>query len=94
MVAKRVSRRKHPVKPGGLTGVPELTEPAVLGVLESAEARAPTAPGVDAEMRRGMIAAAAYFIAERRGFAAGHELDDWVAAEAAIEAQLQEASAA
>ena len=94
MVAKRVSRRKQPGKPGGVTGAPELTEPAVLGVLESAGTRPPTAPGVDAEMRQQMIAAAAYFMAERRGFAAGHELEDWVAAEAAIEAQLQEASAA
>jgi hypothetical protein len=31
------------------------------------------------------IAVAAYFLAERRGFAPGHELDDWLAAEDAIE---------
>lgn len=30
------------------------------------------------------IAVAAYFIAERRGFEPGHELDDWLAAEAEI----------
>ena len=30
------------------------------------------------------IALAAYFIAEKRGFAPGHELDDWLAAEAAV----------
>jgi hypothetical protein len=26
----------------------------------------------------------AYFIAEKRGFEPGHELDDWLAAEAAV----------
>ena len=30
------------------------------------------------------IALAAYFIAEKRGFAPGHELDDWLAAEAEL----------
>jgi hypothetical protein len=30
------------------------------------------------------ISLAAYFIAEKRGFAPGHELDDWLAAEAQI----------
>ena len=31
--------------------------------------------------RRAMIADAAYFRAERRGFVPGHELEDWLAAE-------------
>jgi hypothetical protein len=35
-----------------------------------------------------MIAVAAYYRAERRGFAPGSELDDWLAAEADIEALL------
>jgi Protein of unknown function (DUF2934). len=30
------------------------------------------------------IALAAYFIAEKRGFEPGHELDDWLAAEAEL----------
>ena len=33
------------------------------------------------------IALAAYFIAEQRGFEPGHELDDWLAAEAQAEQQ-------
>ena len=33
------------------------------------------------------IQVAAYFRAERRGFAPGHELDDWLAAEDEIEAE-------
>ncbi|OGA44666.1 MAG: hypothetical protein A3G24_08255 [Betaproteobacteria bacterium RIFCSPLOWO2_12_FULL_62_13] len=37
------------------------------------------------EERRRMIAEAAYFRAERRGFAVGGELDDWIQAEAEID---------
>jgi len=42
-------------------------------------------PAVDAVRRRAMIAEAAYYRAERRGFEPGYELDDWVCAEAEIE---------
>jgi hypothetical protein len=36
------------------------------------------------------IALTAYFIAEKRGFEPGHELDDWLAAEAAVERAEQQ----
>jgi hypothetical protein len=39
--------------------------------------------------RKQMIADAAYFLAEQRGFRPGHELDDWLSAERQIEALLQ-----
>ena len=45
--------------------------------------------GIDADTRRRLVAAEAYFLAERRGFAAGNELADWVAAEAAVDSRLQ-----
>jgi len=35
-----------------------------------------------------MTAEAAYYIAERRGFAPGHELEDWLLAEKQIDAKL------
>jgi hypothetical protein len=38
--------------------------------------------------RRQLVAAEAYYLAERRGFVAGHELEDWVAAEQLIAARL------
>lgn len=41
------------------------------------------------EMRERMIAVAAFYRAERRGFAPGCELEDWLAAEAEIDAQLR-----
>ena len=40
---------------------------------------------VTGEERRRLIAQAAYFRAERRGFAPGSELEDWLAAEADID---------
>jgi hypothetical protein len=43
---------------------------------------------IDQELRRGMIAQAAYYRAERRGFDPGHEADDWLAAESEVDAAL------
>ena len=46
-------------------------------------------PGQASEEERDrLIAIAAYYRAERRGFAPGRELEDWLAAEAEVEAQL------
>ena len=47
------------------------------------------ARSVDEAARHEMIAQAAYFLAERRGFAVGCELDDWLCAKAEIEAKYQ-----
>lgn len=44
---------------------------------------------VSEDARRGMIAEAAYLRAERRGFAAGSEEEDWLAAEAEVDALLR-----
>ena len=50
------------------------------------------APAPDAapgpEDRRQMIAVAAYQRASERGFAAGHEMDDWLAAEREVDQRL------
>jgi len=43
----------------------------------------------DPDMRRRLIAAEAYFLAERRGFAPGNELADWVAAEAEVDSRFK-----
>jgi hypothetical protein len=40
--------------------------------------------GCSANLRRAMTAEAAYYLAERRGFQPGHELEDWVTAEREI----------
>jgi hypothetical protein len=78
-----------------------------MNVRESLHARPGTAPAVLAagaqalqgdgetlvtpEERARMIAEAAYYLAERRGFEPGHELEDWLAAEARIELELRAA---
>jgi hypothetical protein len=41
------------------------------------------------ELRHALIAEAAYLRAERRGFAPGHETEDWLAAEAEVDALLK-----
>ena len=40
--------------------------------------------GISAEERERFVAQAAYFRAEKRGFAPGYELQDWVEAEAEV----------
>ena len=54
----------------------------------TARPRAKKAYGVSAEERRRLIAEAAYFKAERRGFPKDGALEDWVEAEAEIDALL------
>jgi Protein of unknown function (DUF2934) len=46
--------------------------------------------GIDPEVRRKLVAAEAYYLAERRGFTSGNELEDWVAAEAMVDSKLQQ----
>ena len=41
------------------------------------------------DARRGMIAEGAYLRAERRGFIPGFEVEDWLAAEAEVDALLE-----
>jgi hypothetical protein len=51
--------------------------------------KAPANIAVSENVRRGMIAEGAYLRAERRGFAHGHEAEDWLAAEAEVDALLK-----
>ena len=46
---------------------------------------------VSESRRREMIANEAYLLAERRGFTPGHEVEDWAAAEAQVDARLAHA---
>jgi hypothetical protein len=94
MTAKRVSRRLDPATRNTATSTQSLTEHAVADVLESAGTVMAGAAIDNAESRLEMVATAAYFIAERRGFATGYELDDWVAAEAAVDSRLHPMRAA
>ena len=48
---------------------------------------------VGPEQRASLIAEAAFFCAEKRGFAPGHEVEDWLAAEAEVDTKLMSALA-
>jgi len=56
-------------------------------IKEAEPKRRPVEP-IDDEQRRRMIAEAAYYRAERRGFVGGSSVDDWIAAEIEVDARL------
>lgn len=73
---------------------PVETAPAAAGPIDEGSGRGesphvPAAEGLQSLMsdRHHRVQVAAYYLAEHRGFAPGHELDDWLAAEDAIEAE-------
>ena len=43
---------------------------------------------IDPEHRRALIAEVAYYRSERRGFEPGHEMEDWLSAEAEVDTAL------
>jgi hypothetical protein len=80
---KRATRRK-----AAATEVPVLTDSVAMAVLESASSEKSAQSNIDPDIRRRLVATEAYFLAERRGFAAGNELEDWVTAEQAVDSRL------
>ena len=71
-----------------------LAEPAVeVRETKPVKPSAAATPALDDEHHR-MIAEAAYYRAEHRGFAAGAELDDWLQAEQALMPRQEIAAAA
>lgn len=56
---------------------------------KSAPKKATAKSNVSPEERLQMIATAAYYLAEKRGFCSCGELDDWIAAEAQVDAILK-----
>jgi hypothetical protein len=94
MVTKRVSPAKKPTRRKATTATPELTDSAAISILESTQSLTAVSTMIDPNVRRQLVAAEAYFLAERRGFTAGGELEDWVAAEVAVDSRLQQMQAA
>jgi hypothetical protein len=87
MVVKRVSPdKKRPRQKASATAKSELTDSAVMVVLESEQSASSIDPGI----RQQLVAAEAYFLAERRGFAGGNELEDWVAAERVVDSRIKQ----
>ena len=93
--AKPAPKTKVAVKPAPVAKpkpAPKATSKAAPkeAVAKPAKPRAKKPGGVPAEQRRNYIEMAAYYIAERRGFAPGNPLEDWVQAEAEIDRLLAE----
>lgn len=72
-----------------------MATPASTSVRTSRRARPPAHPEtdpapmmLDPERRRALIAEAAYFRAQRRGFAPGFETEDWLSAESEVDTAL------
>jgi len=68
--------------------VPRTKDPRPVKALDRSTIRAITEAaevGCGETLRRDMTTEAAYYLAERRGFEPGHELEDWVTAEGEIQ---------
>lgn len=95
--------RTSPLTPAQAAG-PALAQPPAKSPVKTPAKAAPrrtrkvkansSAQGVAVpeELRRAMIAEAAYFHAEQRGFAPGGEVEDWLAAEAEVDVLLKASS--
>jgi len=94
MTAKRESPRKSTGKTKATKGARALTARAVLTILEASGDVPANPPPVGSDLRWQMVAAEAYFLAERRGFEAGHDLEDWLTAEAIVDSRLRATEAA
>lgn len=81
------TKQKKPDAAKGATGAKPKAVRSTVSASSAVTARADSEEL--AELRIEMIARAAYLRAEQRGFEPGRELDDWLAAAADIDAQLE-----
>lgn len=81
LTKQRTARRSKPDNPAA--------SPAMKRTSSARQPELPPArPAIDPEVRRQMIARAAYYRAAQRDFAGGSELQDWLEAEAEIDRML------
>ena len=80
-----MAREKSPT-----TSTPRKRTPRKAGTAISATAPA-FSQFVGPEQRAALIAEAAFFRAEKRGFAPGQEVEDWLAAESEVDSDLMHA---
>lgn len=96
--ATTTAKAKAVAKPTAATKAKTSAKPAVAAKKSPSKAAATERPAataskgkrIDPGQRRNYIEMAAYYIAERRGFVGGNEIDDWAAAEAEIDRLLLE----
>ena len=88
--AKEIPKVIKADEKGATTSSPRASAKSSTPRVRKPPAKTPaTTVTVSEDARRGMIAEGAYLRAERRGFAAGHEAEDWLAAEAEVDALLK-----
>lgn len=80
---KRPAARKAPV------AMSPLSRKTRARVISASAAEAVQVPARGSDSQRTMIAEVAYYRAERRGFAPGGELQDWLEAETEVLARLR-----
>ena len=80
-----MAREKNLDTPTAAKRAPRKRNPVAAAVAEQV---APRPSFVDPQQRAALIARAAYFRALNRGFAPGNEMDDWLAAEIEVDAEL------
>lgn len=85
-VATVVAAKKPAAKKIAPIAVAEAKPTKVAAVKKTAPKK--KAATISPEHRYHMISTAAYFLAERRGFAGGYEMQDWISAEAQIDTNL------
>ena len=87
MAKLRLPDASNPADPAPLTDTASVrrAQRARKPATEAPTPRAQLTP----ESRRALIAETAYLRAERRGFTPGYETDDWLAAEAEVDALLK-----
>lgn len=86
--ARTVATAAKP-KPASKVGTPKAAAPKAASA-KPGRAGLKKPAGVPPEQRRNYVEMAAYYIAERRGFALGNPLEDWIQAEAEIDRLLAE----
>ena len=82
-------RQPDAVKPAEPTRVTDSSAVRTPARASKPPPQAPVRAKLTPEARRALIAEAAYLRAERRGFAPGNETEDWLAAEAEVDALLK-----
>jgi hypothetical protein len=88
--AKAAPAAAKPVKKAIAPKAPAVKKAPAAKPAKPAAAKKPGSPKLADERRRFYVEVAAYYMAERRGFHGGSQLEDWVQAEAEIDRLLQE----
>jgi hypothetical protein len=89
--AVKTAAKTTTAKPAASKPAPKsAAKPAAAAKPAKAAAKKSGAAALTPEQRRCYVEVAAYYMAERRGFTGGNEMDDWMAAEAEIDRLLRE----